>query len=135
MASLALLIPTEKLDRLHIAANLTAAAASMGWSVHLFFTFWGLLALVKGREPSGITGDYMAYESSLKKAVESGVMPRWADLIRQAKQLGDVKIYACSATMNLLSIDRDQLEDFVDDVVGAATFLSIAEKSDVSLVV
>lgn len=135
MTRLVLLVTSEKLDRLCIAANLSAAAAAMGWSTRLFFTFWGLLALIKGRPSSGVSRDYATYEPPLRSAVESGKLPTWVDLIRQAKEVGDVEVYACYTTMDLLSVKREELEDFVDDVVGAATFLSIAQDSDVTLVI
>jgi Uncharacterized conserved protein, COG2210 len=53
--------------------------------------------------------------------------PMWYQLIQQAKEVGEVKVYACSTTMEFFGIKREDLAEFVDDVVGVATFLDRAE--------
>jgi len=53
--------------------------------------------------------------------------PMWYQLIEQAKEVGEVKVYACSTTMEFFGIKREDLASFVDDVVGVATFLDRAE--------
>jgi peroxiredoxin family protein len=47
--------------------------------------------------------------------------------------MGNVKIYACSTTMEIMGVKREELIPEVDEVVGAASFLSIALDSDVQL--
>jgi len=48
--------------------------------------------------------------------------------------MGNVRIYACSTTMEMFGIkDKSDLADFVDDVVGAATFLERAKDAAVTL--
>ena len=42
-----------------------------------------------------------------------------------AKESG-VKIYACSPTMNLFGMKKEDLVEVVDDIIGASTFLEIA---------
>ena len=38
---------------------------------------WGLLALKKGYESSGVSGDYKVYEEKLMGNIASGAMPGW----------------------------------------------------------
>jgi peroxiredoxin family protein len=47
--------------------------------------------------------------------------------------MGNVKIYACSTTMEMMGVKKEELIPEVDDIVGAASFLSIALDSDVQL--
>ncbi len=67
------------------------------------------------------------------EAVKSGSLPKWNELLKKAKESGNVKIYACSTTLNTFGIQKEDLEDFVDDIVGAATFLSKAKESEINL--
>ncbi|MEM2834865.1 MAG: DsrE/DsrF/DrsH-like family protein, partial [Candidatus Nezhaarchaeales archaeon] len=123
----------EKLDKLFPAMTLATTAAAMGWESEVFFTFWGLLALKKGYVPREVSSDYKGYEDELKRAVSSGVMPSWREVLEQGKKTGRLKIYACSTTMSLLGIKSEDLVEYVDNVVGAATFLDSAKDSDISL--
>jgi len=133
MPKLSIIVSSDKLDKIYPAAILASAAAAMDWEAELFFTFWGLLALKKGYEPSDITLDYAQYKEALVKAVDSGLMPKWKNLIKDGKEKGKLKIYACSATMGVFNIKKEDLEDFVDGILGAASFLSKAENSQVTL--
>lgn len=133
MPKLSIIVSSDKLDKIYPAAILASAAAAMDWEAELFFTFWGLLALKKGYEPSDITLDYAQYKEALVKAVDSGLMPKWKNLIKDGKEKGKLKIYACSATMSVFNIKKEDLEDFVDGILGAASFLSKAENSQVTL--
>ena len=42
--------------------------------------------------------------------------------MRQAKELGEVDIQACSLSMDLLRLEEDQLSDLVDGVEGVTAF-------------
>ena len=48
-----------------------------------------------------------------------------------AKDIGDVRIQACSLSMDLLGIGMTDLDPLVDDVEGVATFWSAAEHGQV----
>lgn len=51
--------------------------------------------------------------------IESGKIPEWKKMLKSFKDSGKLKIYACSTTMDLFKINREDLEDFVDDIAGA----------------
>lgn len=65
------------------------------------------------------------------KIAKVGVKPLH-EMIKDAKAMG-VKLHACQMTMEVLGIKRGDLIDEVDDVMGAASFLEIAEKARVML--
>lgn len=135
MAKLALIVTSEKLDKLFPAVTLATTAAISGWEADMFFTFWGLLALKKGYEPSSVSEDYQEYQDMLAGgAIDSGTMPGWREVLEQGgRETGKIKIYACSTTLGLFGMKEDDLETFVDGVAGAATYLGMARDSDVSL--
>lgn len=70
------------------------------------------------------------------EAIKKMNYPPWHELLRQAKAMGKVKIYASSAVMEMFSIkDKSALADFVDDVIGVATFLERAKDAAVTLLI
>ncbi len=133
MPKISIIVASEKLDKLFPAATLATTAAVMGWESEMFFTFWGLLALKKGYEPKEVSSDYKSYEDDLRRAISSGAMPSWLEILEQGKKTGKLKIYACSTTMNFLGVKTEDLVAYVDEVVGAASFLSKAKDSDINL--
>jgi len=132
MPKISIIISSDRLDKLYPATILASTAAAMDWEAELFFTFWGLFALKKGYEPKNVSKDYSQYEEAILDSVESGNLPRWRDLLNNARETGKVRIYACSTTLNTFGIRREDLEEFVDGVIGAATFLPKAQDSDVT---
>lgn len=133
MPKLSIIVSSEKLDKLFPAVTLATTAAAMGWESEIFFTFWGLLALKRGYEPKEVSSDYKGYEDELRGAVSSGAMPSWREILEQGRKTGRLKIYACSTTMSLLGIKAEDLVEYVDEIVGAVTFLSRAKDSDINL--
>jgi len=132
---LAIIVWSGTVDKLYPAAILSSAAAAGGWDVELFFTFWGLNAIRKENlSQMKISADFAEYAPAVAQAVKQMNFPPWHELIRQAKSMGNVRVYACSTTMEMFGIkDKAQLADFVDEVVGAATFLDRAKDASVTL--
>ncbi|MEM3437385.1 MAG: DsrE/DsrF/DrsH-like family protein [Nitrososphaerales archaeon] len=133
MPKISIIVSSEKLDKLFPAVTLATTSAIMGWESEIFFTFWALLALKKGYEPKEVSLDYKSYEDDLKKAVSSGAMPNWLEVLEQGKKTGRLKVYACSTTMDLFGMKSKDLVEYVDEIVGAASFLSKAKDSDINL--
>lgn len=145
---LCIILSKGSLDMVYPAFMLATTGAAMGMEVHVFFTFWGLDAIVKEKvhklkisavgNPSlglpsilgvlpGMTG--MVTRMMTKRFKELKV-PTVYELIKQAKDLG-VKLHACSTTMNAMGIKETDLIPEVDDIVGAASFLNTAEGGQV----
>jgi peroxiredoxin family protein len=53
--------------------------------------------------------------------------------LRAAREIGEVRIFACSATMELFDTKLDDLEDMVDDITDVASFIDRAKDADISL--
>ena len=48
-------------------------------------------------------------------------------MIKDAIDNGNMKLFPCQMTMDLMGIKREEMYDFVEDPVGAATFLEMSE--------
>jgi peroxiredoxin family protein len=111
-------------DKLMSAATLAAGAAALGKPVRIFLQYWGLNAF----RADGIdAGHGLAPEAgeSGKAAVEAAAragQATWTQTLRMAKELGEVDIQACSASMDLLKLKQSDLDPLVDGVEGVAAF-------------
>jgi len=133
---LAIIAWSGTVDKLYPVAILSSAAAAAGWEVEVFFTFWGLNAIRKDmlNAPPKTSADFAEYGPAVAQAIKQMNLPPWYELLRQAKAMGNVKIYACSTTTELFGIkDKSDLADFVDDIVGAATYLERAKDAAITL--
>jgi peroxiredoxin family protein len=121
--SLALFSGTD--DKLQASAVLTVGAAAMGRKVNVFLQYWALDAFRADRvlKDHGVSPE--AGEEGLRAMQDQG-KPHWSDLYRQAKDLGEVRIYACADSLEMFGITKDDLDPMVDGVWGVASFFAEA---------
>src|SRR6185503_14177493 len=111
-------------DKLQAAAVLTAGAAALGKPVNVFLQYWALNAFRRDRieRDHGLAPEAgregREHVDSLRRAGQAG----WHEVLRQAKDLGEVDIQACSLSMDLLGIDEADLDPLVDGVEGVTAF-------------
>jgi peroxiredoxin family protein len=113
-------------DKLQAAAVLTVGAAAMGRKVNLFLQYWALDAFRDGNleKDHGVSPE--AGEEGKRLMIEQG-KPPWGELFRQAKDLGEVSIYACADSMEMFRVTKDDLDPMVDGVWGVASFFMEAD--------
>ncbi len=141
------------LDRIWPTTILATTAAASGMESSVFFTFWGLFAIV--RPDVRITGDNWmqkmmsamnpgsaqkaklshyhfagAGPAMFKKLANDNQVARPEELITTAQDLG-VRLIPCQMTMDLLGLKRDDLIDGLEEPIGAAT--AIAEMRDAAV--
>ncbi len=122
------------IDRLYSVFILASAASAMDMEVHLYFTFWGLQMLVKGAlEKVELPATYKQLEGQLKSSLREMKYPSIYDMLKMAKASGSMKIYACSPTMKMFGVKEEDLIPEVDQIAGAATFLDLASKAEITL--
>ena len=122
-------------DKLTAVATLATGAAAMGLEVDLFLTFWGLEAFKKnanGNVPL-VSAEFAELGPMMREVMQAKHVPSWLDTLRGAREIGAVKVYACSATMELFGHKLEDLEDIVDEVTGAASFIDRAKDSKITL--
>jgi peroxiredoxin family protein len=111
-------------DKLQAAAVLTAGAAALGKPVRVFLQYWALDAFRADRidRDHGLAPEAGAEGREAVDALREAGQASWAETLRQAKDLGDVDIEACSLSMDLLKLEEDDLSDLVDGVEGVTAF-------------
>ena len=133
---LAIIAHGGTIDRLYPVFILASAAAAMDMETHVYFTFWGLTMLRKGAmEKAELPTMYKHLEEQLKKKLGAMKYPTPYEMLKRLKATGMLKIYACSPTMEMFGLKKEDLIPEVDEIAGAAAFLDIASDADVTLFV
>ncbi len=143
------------LERTWATTILASTAAAGEMKVSIFFTFWGLFALV--RPEVRLTGTNWMQRmlammnrpgidhAKLSKLNFAGMGP-WMmkklakqygvaeprELLEMAQALG-VRLIPCQMSMDMMGIRADQLIDGVEPAVGAAAALELMTSADASL--
>ncbi len=134
--SLAIVVESGTIDKLYCAFIMSSAAVAMGMEAHLYFTFFGLMTLVKGAmDKAGLPEMYKHLEGKMAENLAKMKYPTPYDMLKQLKKSKKFHLYACSPSMAMFEIKKEDLIPEVEQIVGAATFLELASASDVSLFV
>lgn len=148
-----LLIFSSDLDKVLAGLVIATTAASMGMEVTVFFTFWGLNVLKEKRvyhgkavmermidlmTPTGpghmgVSRMNMggAGAAMLKHMMKGKNVMSGDEFLSLAKESG-VRLIACSMSMDVMGIRKEELTDGID-VGGAAAYLGEAARSGVTL--
>ena len=138
-----------QLDRIWPTTILATTAAASGMEASVFFTFWGLFAIVK--PGVRITGDNWMQKmmsfmnrggtehlhlskmdfagmgpAMMKKLADEHHVASPQELLEVARDLG-VELIPCGMTMDLLGLTKDDLIDGLADPAGATTALAQAQ--------
>jgi peroxiredoxin family protein len=117
-------------DKLSAAAVLAVGAAAMGRPVHVFLQYYALDAFRAGN----VTADHaLAPEATLAQspAVRAHPGQHWSELLKQAKDVGEVNIQACALSMDMFHLKREDLDPMVDGIEGVAAFIAAASDGQV----
>jgi peroxiredoxin family protein len=120
-------------DKLQSAAVMTAGAAAVGRPVHIFLQYWALDAFRRDRitRDHGLSPEAGPSGHAAVEALAAAGQEPWHATLRQAKELGEVEIQACSLSMDLLEITPDDLDPLVDGIEGVAAFWMAAAEGPV----
>lgn len=105
---------------------LTQTAANMEVPVSIFVTGWALGGFLKDgpKNVNRMPAEFADLVPMLQKGMEDIKVPSWYEMLKSAKEIGNVKIYACSLMTEIYKIkSKEQLDPIVDDIVGAASFM------------
>jgi peroxiredoxin family protein len=143
------------LDRIWPTTILATTAAASGMEASVFFTFWGLFAIVKpgvritgenwmqkmmsamnpGSAQKAKLSHYNfagAGPAMFKKLANDHQVAKPDELIPLAQDLG-VRLIPCQMTMDLLGLTRDDLIDGLEEPIGAATAILEMKTASISL--
>lgn len=149
-----LIVFSDDLDKAIASFVIANGAAATGNKVSIFFTFWGLNIIKKQNKPA-VSKDMMGKLFSMmmpknSKKLKLSKMNMWGIgakmirgvmknkkieslelLIQQAHENG-VEFIACTMSMDVMGVKKEELFDFVT-YGGVATYLERAEESNVNL--
>jgi len=132
---MAIIVFSGTVDKLMAVSTLSTGAVAMGMEVNLFVTNWGLIAFRKGdyQQNMKISKDFEEFREPMMAAMQAKKVPSWFDTLTQAKELGELHVFACSQTMELLDIKQTDLEDIIDDTLGVAGFIDKSQDAKFTL--
>ncbi len=141
-------------DKMMAAFIIANGAAAMGAQVTMFFTFWGLnllrknerikvkknivekmfgLMMPKGASKVKLSKMHMAGMGTfmIQKVMKQKNVYSLSRLIEEARK-SDIKFVACSMSMDIMGIKKEELIDGVE-IGGVATYLERADQSNYNL--
>jgi peroxiredoxin family protein len=153
----AIIVFSGELDRLLASLVLATGAAAAGLETTMFFTFWGLSALKK-KGAASLTGKSLKEKmfammtpgsteamgvsnmnffgvgaKMLRQMMKDKEVTSVEELMEMARELG-VKRIACTMSMDVMGVDRKELDDDIE-LGGVAAFMAEASRARVSLFV
>ncbi|HEX9758858.1 MAG TPA: DsrE/DsrF/DrsH-like family protein [Nitrospiria bacterium] len=149
---LAIIVSKGTLEAAYPPLILATTAIALNMEVGIFFTFFGLHILKKGSAEtlkfvplgnpatpmpmpniiSALPGMTELATVMMKKTISKKNITSVPELLNLAKETG-VTLWPCNMTMEMMGIKYSDLIDGLAEPVGAATFLSYAKDSDISL--
>jgi peroxiredoxin family protein len=131
-----IIVHSGDMDKIYSALIVSNGALSMGMEASLFFTFWGLQRLQKGGLEKGSLskmhflglGKWMI-RGRMKKANVASL----ERLLNDFRELGG-KVIACEMTMEIMGIDKKDLnQDIIDEYGAVGTYVNEARNSKITL--
>lgn len=148
---LAMVASKGTLDGAYPPLILATTAASLGWEVGIFFTFYGLDIIHRKKHtrlkvPSlanpampvpvpnlvgALPGMTAVATAMMRNWMKHARLPDVPTFLNMARESG-VKLFACSTTMGVMGVEEKDLVPGTD-IAGATAFLDFAADADVSL--
>ncbi|MEZ5117363.1 MAG: hypothetical protein R2737_13950 [Candidatus Nanopelagicales bacterium] len=124
---LSLVLGSDEPDRLHAAAQLVAGAAAAGVETDVLLVHSGLAAFLSSAVDApvpAVAGVGGGPGDLVTRRLADPDVPRWAEVLREAREIGVVHVHACKSSLALLDASLDDLDPMVDDAVSVATFMA-----------
>ena len=152
MGKASIIVFSGDLDKAMAAFVVATGAAASGMDVTLFFTFWGLNIIKKGGlwKGEGFMGKMFNLLARggdaigpsrlnmlgvgrflMKRIMKKKNVKLPSEMVKEARKLG-VKFLACEMSMRVMGVRKEDLVK-VDDIVGVATYIQEASKSEITL--
>jgi peroxiredoxin family protein len=121
--TLYILLCSGEHEKIQMAAMMASVAAVSERPVEVFVSMNALLAFAKN-----VSADVRYQGGAYSKLLKEKKAPDAINLFRQGRELGDLKLWACSMALDVQGWELDRLEqDLFADALGLTKFLSDAE--------
>ncbi len=130
MEKISLVLASDDFEKLQAASMMASVAAVSGMTVNVFVTMAAMACFVKER----VEKKEFLKVGEVGKAILRKKAPLYPDLLAQGREMGEMKVYACSLALDLIEKPLEEMIPVFDEVVGVATFLGIAEGGQILFV-
>ncbi len=123
MKTLAIIASRGSFNSLLQVVTLLMAAVGSGVSVSVFFRDEAVLKVTKtGATEINLSEAYRGHEEAVRGRLSAQALTDLPRLLRELRELGDVKLYACSSSMAICGVEAADLIDGLE-VRGLTAFL------------
>jgi peroxiredoxin family protein len=138
MQKATIVVHSGDLDKVMSALIIGNGFLAMGGEVTLYFTFWGLQRLVKGklsRAPLSKMNFLGLGAWMMKRKMKKAGVATPERLMADFRTLGG-RVIACEMTMQIMGVSRKDLDESLIDAYGAVgMYVNEAKRSQVTLVI
>ncbi len=131
-----LIVQSGDHDKVYSAFIIGNGALSMGMEVSMYFTFWGLERLKKGKLDKGPLSkmNFLGLGKwIMKRKMKKSNVRELEDMMDDFVELGG-KILACDMTMEIMGVEKKDLRDeVISDYCAVGTYIKEAKESDITL--
>jgi peroxiredoxin family protein len=131
-----LIVHSGDLDKVYSAFIVGLGALSMGMEVSMYFTFWGLERLKKGKldkAPLSKMNMFGLGRWMIRRKMKQAGVASLDKMLKDFVELGG-KILACDMTMEIMGVNKNNLrDDVISNYCGVGTYIKEAMESDVTL--
>ena len=117
--------------KFHNMLAITMASVANDMEVNIFFSYSALEKLKK-EKINEMSFENNELKNKFKEAINSNKIQNIEQMIETLKETGLVKFYVCSASLNIMKINENDLLE-VDGIMGLSTFLNKAENASIVL--
>ena len=111
--------------------SITMASVANDMEVNIFFSYSALERLKK-EKLNEMSFNNNNLKSKFNDAINSNKIQNIEQMIKTLRETGVVKFYVCSASLNIMNINENDLL-VVDGIMGLSTFLNKAENASIVL--
>lgn len=122
---LCVVVVSGSLERLQMAAMVASVGAVSGQEVMVFLSMNALPYFVKGNATKA------PHEGEMGTLMASKKVPEFKTLFEQAVEFGEAKLYPCSMAMDVLGVEKEGMEGYLEEPTGLTKFLHDAQEAQV----
>ncbi|KIY22063.1 MULTISPECIES: DsrE/DsrF/DrsH-like family protein [Mesobacillus] len=124
--SLAVILVSEDLEKLHAGALVGSVASMSGMTVNVFVT---MNALKSFRKDSFENEDFLT--GTIGKELLAKKIPLFDSLLQEGKEMGVLNIYGCALAMDIMDWKEEDMLDVFDGIIGVTKFLGMTQGATV----
>lgn len=123
MPGLTIIIARGQAENFIPLSVLANTAANLGIPVKIFVTGFAVPYFTKNKPEMRPSKEFQDFAEKMMSGMQKLNVPNWYDMLKEAKETGNLRIYGCSMTAEALGIKKEDWDPIVDEIVGATYFL------------